>query len=129
MDPTLLALLSALGGAIIGSLGTITTVYLQLQAQDRREQVRQAAALALEERKVLMDIAREDKRRLVLPPISLAISVYLETLRVLEGKGLSKEAMKKLLERHEELTDYAFELEAEQRKKRDAREAAGEPRQ
>jgi hypothetical protein len=51
--------------------------------------------------------------------MSLAISVYLETLRVLEGKGLSKEAMKKLLERHEELTDYAFELEAEQRKKRD----------
>lgn len=44
------------------------------------------------------------------------------TLKLLgcwSGKGLSKEAMKKLLERHEELTDYAFELEAEQRKKRD----------
>jgi hypothetical protein len=85
--------------------------------------------LALEERKLLMDIAHEEKRRLVLPPMSLAISVYLETLRVLEGKGLSKEAMKKLAERHEELTDYAFEIEAEQRKKRDARKAAGEPHQ
>jgi hypothetical protein len=90
-----------LGGAIIGSLGTIITVYLQLRSQDRREQIRQAAALASEERKLLMDIAREEKRRLVLPPMSLAIDLYLETLRVLMGKGLSKEKMKELAERHQ----------------------------
>jgi hypothetical protein len=120
VDSALLALVSALGGAIIGSLGTVLTVYLQLRSQDRRERIRQAAALASEDRKLLLDIAREEKRRLALPPMSLFISHYLETLKVMERKGLSRAAMKKLIDKHDELTEYAFELEAERRKKLEA---------
>jgi hypothetical protein len=64
---------------------------------------------------MLLDIANAENRGLTLPPMSLFISGYLDTMKVMEGRGLSRKAMKKLIEKQNELTDYAFELEAERK--------------
>jgi hypothetical protein len=49
MDPIYVPLLSALAGAIIGSLSSIATILIQAKISDRRERLRQAALLAMEE--------------------------------------------------------------------------------
>jgi hypothetical protein len=52
MDPIYVPLLSALAGAIIGSLSSIATILIQANISDRRERLRQAASLAMEEYKI-----------------------------------------------------------------------------
>jgi hypothetical protein len=113
-------LLSALGGAVIGSAATVLTVWLQLRSQSRRERVRQATELVLNERAMLLEIARKENRGLTLPPASLAITHYLDTLSAIEKGGYSRDVMRKLDARYTELEDFAFELERQRRERRQA---------
>lgn len=116
MDSSWVPLISGLVGAIIGAFGTVVTVWLQLRSQDRRERIRQAAALASEDRALIREIAREEGRVMALPPMSLFVSHYLEALKLMEGDGLTREAMRKLQAKHDDLYEFALELEKERRK-------------
>src|SRR5262245_46374495 len=114
MDPDVyVPLLSALGGAIIGSAATVFTVWLQLRSQGRRERVRQATELVLSERTMLLEIASKEKRRIVLPPASLAINHYSETLSAIEKGRFSRQTMRQIDAKYSYLEDFVFELERE----------------
>jgi hypothetical protein len=52
MDPVYVPLLSALVGAIIGSASSVAAIFIQARFSERRERIRQAMNLALEEIKL-----------------------------------------------------------------------------
>lgn len=52
MNPIYVPLLSALAGAIIGSLSSIATILIPAKINDRRERLRQAVSMAMEEFKI-----------------------------------------------------------------------------
>ena len=118
MDSTVIALISGLGGAIIGSMGTVTTIYLQLRANDRRERMMRAAELATQERQLLVDNARANGQRLGLLPLSIFISTYLDVLKALDDGSLTREKMKEINDRTDDLSDFAMEIERERGERR-----------
>jgi len=118
MDSALLALISVLGGALIGSAGTVATVYLQLRANDRRERMLRAAELATQERQLLVENARANRQPLALMPLSVFMATHLEVLKALEEGPLTREKMRDLSRRSDELSDLAEEIERERRARR-----------
>lgn len=103
-------LLSAFGGAIIGSAATVSTVHLQLRSQDRRERVRQATSLALEEFKLRLDLAKTGKGPSGVLPISVLCHFYAEVLAALDRGDLSVKTMRDIQERNGELGKLALEI-------------------
>jgi hypothetical protein len=110
MDNTYLPLVTGFGGAILGSLSTVATVFIQLRSQDRRERLRQATSLALEEFKVHIDLAKSDKGRPGVMPISVLCHFHAEVLAALDRGDLSVETMRGIQERNGELAKLAIEI-------------------
>jgi hypothetical protein len=109
MDSTYLLLITGFGGVLIGSLSTVATVFLQLRSQDRRERLRQAATLALEEFKVHVGLAQSGGRPNVMP-ISVLCHFHAEVLAALDRGDLTVETMKGIMQRNGELANLAIEV-------------------
>ena len=110
MDSTYLPLITGFGGAILGSLSTVATVFIQLRSQDRRERLRQAMSLALEEFKVHIDLATSGKGPPGVMPISVRAHFFAEVLAALDRGDLSVETMRGIQERNLELAKHAEEI-------------------
>jgi len=104
-----LPLISGLVGAIIGAAASVLTIYLQLKSLERRDRVHQAAALASEERALLIDKSEKEKTKLILPPMSLFIDHYVSLLKVVEKDGLTPRAIRRLQARRDKLWDFAVQ--------------------
>jgi len=103
-------LFSGLVGAIVGAAGSVATVWLQLRSQDRRERLRQATTLALEEFKVHIDLAASGKGPPGVMPISVLSHFYAEVLAALDRGDLTVETMKGIQQRNRELGLFAIEI-------------------
>jgi hypothetical protein len=93
MNPVYVPLLSALAGAIIGSLSSIATILIQAKIGERRERVRQAAMLALEELKIQMLHAAPGT---AIFPISIYLHHQLAILNAIEKNDLTPERLRKI---------------------------------
>jgi len=103
-------LFSGLVGAIIGAAASVATVWLQLRALGRRERLRQAAELALEEFKVNIDLAKSGKGPPGVMPISVLTHYHAEVLAALDRGDLSVETMRGIYQRNRELGLFAIEI-------------------
>jgi hypothetical protein len=114
MDPIYVPLLSALAGAIIGSLSSITTILVQAKISDRRERLRQAALLAMEEFKI--QIANGNGKYVL--PFSSFLHHHMAVLQAVEDGTLTPERLRQISIADDAITDVHIELEQAWREKR-----------
>jgi hypothetical protein len=111
MDPIDVPLLSAFGGAIIGSASSIATILIQAKINDRREKLRQAALLAMEEYKIM--IAHGAGKAIM--PFSSFLHHHMAVLQAIEEGDLTPERLKAIASKDQALDAAQFELEREWR--------------
>jgi hypothetical protein len=107
MDPIYVPLFSALAGAIIGSLSSIATILIQAKISDRRERLRQAALLAMEEFKIQIEHGRG---KFVLP-FSSFLHHHIATLQAVEEGNLTPERLRQISAADDVITDMHIELD------------------
>jgi hypothetical protein len=114
MDAVYLPLLSALAEAIIGSAASITTVVIQARIGERRERIRQAMTLALEDFKLQIAHAKPGT---VFPPISTFLYHQLAVLKAIEDNDVTPERLRKIAAMDDTLMKTAIEIDDEFRRK------------
>jgi hypothetical protein len=114
MNPIYVPLLSALAGAIIGSLSSIATILVQAKINDRRERLRQAVSVAMEEFKIL--IANADGK--AVPPFSSFLHHHVAVLQAVEEGDLTPERLKQISIADDAINDFHMELDRTWREKR-----------
>lgn len=68
MDSIYVALISGFAGALIGSVSSVVTIYIQARSQERLERLRLATTLGLEDYRISRDHAvKEPGYKFVLP--------------------------------------------------------------
>ncbi|WP_156925245.1 hypothetical protein [Nitratidesulfovibrio termitidis] len=73
-------------GAVIGALPTLIIAKMNGNAQNRRQLRQLALEMALEERRQMIDVAKEDSRPSRIPPLSAFLPVAYESIqRFLSG--------------------------------------------
>lgn len=92
MTPELLSLLAGLIGAIIGASASIITVVVQARIQDRRERVRQATSLAIEDYKIQLEISKRVSGNGKIPPVTLFVDYHMRLAKELEASTLTPES-------------------------------------
>jgi hypothetical protein len=115
MNPIYVPLLSALAGAIIGSAASIATILIQANVADRRERVRQATALALEDLKFQVEHAAPGTG---IVPISIYLRHHLAVLNAIEENDFTPERFRKIVAETDALITTVREMEPERGKKK-----------
>jgi hypothetical protein len=110
MNPVYVPLLSALAGAIIGSLSSIAMILIQAKISDRRERLHQAALLAMEEYKLRVANVRGQQGVM---PFSAFLHHHIAVLKAVEDNDLTPERIRQIAIENQAITDVQFELERE----------------
>jgi hypothetical protein len=110
MDPIYVPLLSALAGAVIGSLSSIATIYIQAKVGERRERIRQAAMLALED--VKLQVAHAKPGTAVFP-ITIYLHHQLAVLKAIEENDLTPDRLRKIAAANHALVTATIDLDRE----------------
>ena len=114
MNSTYIPLLSALGGAIVGALSSIGAIFVQAKVAERRERIRQAVMMAMEDYKVqVQNTAIGDD----VYPLSTFLHHHLAILEAVEDKDLTPERLRKIATADEKMVTAVLELDGEWRKK------------
>jgi hypothetical protein len=92
MDASIISALAALGGALIGSASSVATIVVQAKLNDRRERVRQAAMLAVEEIKLRVPHSQGKS----FFPIGVYVHYQFEILQALEKGDLTAERLREI---------------------------------
>jgi hypothetical protein len=83
--------LAALAGALIGSVSPVVVGLVNARAESRRERLRLAVQIAIEDHKHLMAVAREKslkhRTEIGVPPISAVLAYHVEVLEAFERAG------------------------------------------
>jgi hypothetical protein len=114
MDPIYVPLLSALAGAIIGSASSVVTIVFQAKIAERRERIRQAMTLAMEELKLQVAHAKPGT---AIFPIAIYLHHQIETLKAIEEDNLTPERLRKIAKMDDALIRAIKEIEDEFRSK------------
>jgi hypothetical protein len=121
MNPIYVPLLSALAGALIGSLSSIATILIQAKISDRRERFRQAASIAMEEFKI--QIANGQGKVL---PFSSFLHHHIAILQAVEEGNLTPDRLRQISIADDAITEVHFELDRAWQEKRRKKIAEGE---
>jgi hypothetical protein len=118
MDPIYVPVLSALAGALIGSLSSIGTIYIQARISSRRERIKQAVELAIEDHRAAREIAKMSNpgRTLMLPPITAFLHYHEEVLRALDAGPLTTNTLREIRNRNKAIMAMFEEITNEGRK-------------
>lgn len=92
MTTEVISLLAGLIGAIIGASASIITVVVQARIQDRRERMRQATNLAIEDYKLQLEISKRVPGNGKIPPVTLFVDFHMRLARELEAGTLTPES-------------------------------------
>ena len=100
-----LPLITGLIGALIGAGTSIVTIWLQLKSQERRERVKLASELALEDVKQTLEIAKTLNKRSSIPPLSVYQHYHLQVLDALEKRALTKEKLQEIMKENKSVIE------------------------
>ena len=105
MDATYVPLFAGFVGAVIGSLSSIVTMYVQARIGDRRERMRQVTQLAIEDHKASVEVGKMQGGKLVeLSPIVVYLHYYALILDALERDKLTSSSLKEIRVKNAEVT-------------------------
>jgi hypothetical protein len=83
--------LSALAGAFIGSLSPVVSGWINARAESRRERLKLAVQMAIEDHKHLFTMAQQKARStgavVGVPPISAVLAYHVEVLEAFQKAG------------------------------------------
>ena len=108
MNPIYVPLLSALAGALIGSLTSIATIYIQGRTSERRERIRQASTMAMEQLKLQAEHAPPGTG---IFPISIYLHNQLAVLDALEKNKLTPDRLREIAAENQALIDTTVDLD------------------
>ena len=97
-------LLSALAGAVIGTIGTVTAVIVQARKDDRRNRRELAVKLATEQQSRHIELASKQGGGVV-PPVDLYLIHAFSLLDAIESGSLSAEKLKSINDKLHTLYD------------------------
>ena len=95
MKDIYIPLFSALGGAVIGSLASILTIWIQSHFQNKRDRNRLAIEAAIEDHKAAVEVAKGHQQA-QLAPLTAFIHYHFKYLQLHENNELTEEAICKL---------------------------------
>jgi hypothetical protein len=75
--------ISALAGAVVGSIAPIVLGVIQTKAEHRRERMRLATQLAIEDHHANIEIAKINRGKAWIPPLSLRVAYHADLLELL----------------------------------------------
>ncbi|MGC2080672.1 MAG: hypothetical protein WA728_32590 [Xanthobacteraceae bacterium] len=114
MNPIYVPLLSALAGALIGSFSSIAAIYIQAKSSERRERIRQALTLAMEDIKNQLANAKPGTG---VYPISIYLHHHLAVLRAIEKNKYTPERLREIAAADEGLMELCRKVDDDFRKK------------
>jgi hypothetical protein len=88
-------------GALLGMLGPIITMRIQMQSAERRERARNSTQVAIEEWKLHYDYTR--RKGGVALPISVYTMFYNKFQKLMEDDNVNEASFKQLVKEHDEL--------------------------
>ena len=107
----LLPAITGLLGALIGSLGSIVTSLVQCRAEHRRERIRLAVQLTIEQHRIWADVDKANGRESQAPVLTLLS--YFDTLsEMAAGREISPDLLAKQYGRFMLMRDTLEELRA-----------------
>ena len=110
MSEIYIPLISGFVGALIGAFASITTIWIQAKIQDKRERLRHAADLALEDYKLNLDMANNSGEKYSAPPIVLFLHYHLKLMELMEKGDVTPENLKKLAEENSQISKVTREI-------------------
>ncbi len=110
MTSEILSLLAGLIGAVIGASASIITVVVQSRIQDRRERVRQATSLAIEDYKIQLELSKRVAGNGAIPPVTLFVDYHMRLAKELELGSLTPESYGRVVAENESLFRKIQEL-------------------
>jgi hypothetical protein len=111
MDPIYVPVLAALAGALIGSISSIGTIYVQSKISAKRERMKQAVELAIEDHRAaraVTEILRQAGRDVDLPPLTAFLHYHEEILRAYDSGDVTPQVLRRVREKNKAVMD-AFE--------------------
>ncbi len=93
----------SLGGAFIGSVASIAALVIQSRFQDRRERMRLAAQIAMEEYKFQADLISKNTGGGTLQGIATYIHYHIGLMALIEQGKLTPESHKQLMDKNGEM--------------------------
>ncbi len=89
-------LISALVGAVIGSLTSIGTIYIQQRAQNKRDRSNQIINAATKQFELAIEVAKV-RGSGEIPPYAVFLHHHYELFKLLEKDELNEEVLKNIL--------------------------------
>ena len=104
----MIPLIAALVGALIGSLTSIATMWFQQRAQSRRERLKVASELAMQDYKNSLELAKTGGKGARVFPVATYQHFHYEILTALDEGNLNRNELHRIKERNHDLM-RAFE--------------------
>jgi len=104
---------AALAGAFVGSLGPLVVGIIQARSEHRRERMRLAATLAVDDQRAAIELLKLTRRGSI-PPLSAYVAYHADVLAlVARGKSITPEDMIRARERSRAVMDAVEGAQAE----------------
>jgi hypothetical protein len=104
-------LLSALGGALIGALASIGTMYVQARSSDRRARAQMVLTMATEHYKLKQELGKHSGQPWVDLPLVTYVHYHAELLKLIERGELSTATLEALERANVELIVAIAEMD------------------
>ena len=85
-------------GAIIGAAASVVTIYLQNSAQNKRDRIKLASELAIEDFKLALKMAETSGKPHTVLPIAVYVHFHTKLLEALDAGELDEEKIHELTE-------------------------------
>ncbi len=95
MNDIYVPLLSALGGAVIGSLASIVAIWIQSHFQNKRDRNRLAIEAAIEDHRAGLEVMKQTPYATI-APLPAFLHYHFKYLQLLEDNKVTVEAMSEL---------------------------------
>lgn len=106
-------LLSGFFGALIGALASIVTIIVQSRSQNKRERIRMAAQMAIEELKMSIEIASKSGKRAFISSPTVYLHYHMKLMELIENDSLDPDTLRLLTEENREIIESLKSLNSE----------------
>ena len=106
-------ILSGLIGALIGATASIATMIVQSRSQNKRERIKMAAQIAMEDVKMSMEIASKSGKLASIPAPIVYLHYHIKLMELLENNNLDSATLRLLTEENRKIIDSLKSLNSE----------------
>lgn len=103
MEIQYISLISALVGALIGSISSIATIFVSSYFENKRQLVRLAYEAAISDHKIACDISLQESGPMLVSPLTSYVHFHVEYMKLLEKGTVSEKELNKLRESRDKL--------------------------